>query len=106
VGQYESSERQAENKLKVNDADSSLILFRTSALSSLVAKKHHKTGKFALVKDTADEVDQAFTSPIWDQNGNIVRYEIRMNKPTVDYIVTNELYNIEGQVKFSESKKQ
>lgn len=51
--------------------------------------------------DVEDEVNQAFTSPIWDQNGNITRYEIRMNEVEFDYVVKNELYNYDGQIVFS-----
>ncbi|WP_340198592.1 hypothetical protein [Ascidiimonas sp. W6] len=51
--------------------------------------------------DIEDEVNQAFTSPIWDQNGNITRYEIRMNEVEFDYVVKNELYNYDGQIVFS-----
>lgn len=52
-----------------------------------------------------DEVDQAFTAPIWDQNGNMVRYEILLNEQEFDYLVSNELYNLDGQIAFSKAKK-
>lgn len=52
-----------------------------------------------------DEVDQAFTAPIWDQNGNIVHYEILLNEQEFDYLVSNELYNIDGQIAFSAANK-
>jgi hypothetical protein len=47
-----------------------------------------------------DEVDQAFSSPLWDQNGNMVHYEILLNQPEYDYINTNSLYNRQGQVAY------
>ncbi len=78
---------------KLNTSKSSKILFRTNKFADLFAR------------DTANEIDQAFTKPIWDQNGNIVRYEIRMNKEIVDYLVTNELYNLNGQAAFSKAGK-
>ncbi|WP_378179220.1 hypothetical protein [Aquimarina sp. SS2-1] len=53
--------------------------------------------------DIADEVDQAFAGKLFDQNGNVVVYEVLMNKEEFDYIVTNKLYNKNGQTKFSES---
>ncbi|PWJ43237.1 hypothetical protein [Sediminitomix flava] len=61
-----------------------------------------RASKFAEFQhdDVADELDQAFTAPIWDQSGNIVRYEVRMNETEFDYIVKNELYNYDGQIKF------
>jgi len=53
--------------------------------------------------DIEDEIDQAFTGPIWDQNGNITRYEVRMNKVEFDYVLKHELYNYDGQIKFSKT---
>jgi len=67
----------------------------------------YRTNKFAVMPaDSADEINQAFTKPIWDQNGNMVRYEIRMNKRIVDYLTENELYNLNGQVAFSKAGKK
>lgn len=65
------------------------ILFRTNKLADF----GHP--------DIEDEFKQAFTSPIWDQNGNITRYEVRMNEVEFDYVVKNELYNYDGQIVFS-----
>jgi len=39
-------------------------------------------------------------SPLIDQNGNYTRFEVRMNKPTFDYIIQNKLYNQQGQKSF------
>ncbi|WP_437809869.1 hypothetical protein [Sorangium sp. So ce1078] len=47
-----------------------------------------------------DEVKQAFSSPLWDQNGNAVHYEVLLNQPEYDYINDNELYNLQGQVAY------
>ncbi len=47
-----------------------------------------------------DEVNQAFSSPVWDQNGNMVHYEILINEEQYAYIVENELYNVDGQIAF------
>ncbi len=47
-----------------------------------------------------DEVNQAFSSAVWDQNGNMVHYEILINDEQYQYIIDNQLYNIEGQVEF------
>jgi len=49
---------------------------------------------------------QAFTGPLVDQNGVFVRYQSFVNKPEFDYIVTNELYNQEGQIAFVADKGQ
>jgi hypothetical protein len=47
-----------------------------------------------------DEVNQAFSSPLWDQNGNVVHYEVLLNRAEYDYITQNELYNLDGQAAF------
>jgi len=52
-------------------------------------------------QDIADETDQAFTSPLYDQNGNEVRYEIFLNDEEYNYIVSQKLYNLDGQIEFS-----
>lgn len=51
--------------------------------------------------NVANEDVQAFAAPLKDQNGNLVRYEILMNEEEYNYVVKNELYNLEGQVVFS-----
>lgn len=80
-----------------NAPSRSKVLFRASKPQAF-HERH-------LPNDTADEIDQAFTAPIWDQNGNIVRYEIRLNKVATDYIISNELYNLDGQIAFSKASK-
>lgn len=67
------------------------VLYRTS-----------KTG----APNVADEINQAFTYPMWDQNGNIVRYEVAMNLPEFDFVRDNTLYNIEGQIDYNKQHKQ
>ncbi len=59
-----------------------------------------------LDKDVVDEVDQAFTSPLYDQNGKEVRYEIFINDDEYNYIVENKLYNLDGQIEFSQNNKK
>jgi hypothetical protein len=49
----------------------------------------------------ADETDQAFAGKLYDQNGNVVVYEVLMNEIEFDYIVENQLYNINGQLDFT-----
>lgn len=93
-----------QDKIKqIGDVD---VLFRTSKFPSFQDDKWKRSGKGRVFAGQSDEVDQAFTAPIWDQNGNIVRYEIRINKPGVDYIVNNTLYNIDGQIAFSQLGKK
>ena len=48
-----------------------------------------------------EEITQAFTAPLIDQNGNYVFYEIQMDPNEVGYICTYKLYNIEGQIAFT-----
>lgn len=47
------------------------------------------------------DIQQAFTGPLIDQNGEFVYYEILIDPNEVDYLCANELYNINGQVAFS-----
>ncbi len=50
-----------------------------------------------------DESDQAGSGlPLWDQNGNLVFYEIRLNQPSFDIILKDTLYNLNGQIKFAQ----
>ncbi|MCA1631604.1 MAG: hypothetical protein LC785_16300 [Acidobacteria bacterium] len=53
--------------------------------------------------DVLDVAGQPFgTGPLVDQqNGRYVRYEIRINRDTYDYIVQNTLFNKEGQQAFT-----
>jgi hypothetical protein len=48
----------------------------------------------------ANEGKQAFSGPLIDQNGNWVHYVSLVNRPEFDYIVENELYNLEGQAAY------
>src|SRR4026207_1533455 len=45
------------------------------------------------------------TGPLIDQNGNYTRYEILVNKPMFDYILSNTLYSKAGQKVFSGAVK-
>jgi hypothetical protein len=49
---------------------------------------------------------QAFTGPLVDQNGALVRYESYINEPAFSYILQNQLYNQEGQYEFVARKAQ
>jgi len=44
----------------------------------------------------ADEVDQAFSFAVFDQNGNPAHYESLLNKVEYDFIVDNELFHAGG----------
>lgn len=86
-GTYDIPDELEENNKSIDCTND--ILYRTSKFS-------HRAHQ-----DFADEIDQAFSTSIWDQNGNIVRYEVRVNEVEFDYIVNNELYNYDGQIDFS-----
>ncbi|HEX5182063.1 MAG TPA: hypothetical protein VFW19_02810 [Allosphingosinicella sp.] len=47
------------------------------------------------------EIDQAFSGPLIDQNGQFVFYEIMIDPNEVSYLCQNSLYNIQGQVAFA-----
>lgn len=52
-----------------------------------------------------DESIQAFTGPLVDQNGKWVRYQVVFNRTEFDYLVENELYNLDGQIAFTGRQK-
>jgi hypothetical protein len=47
------------------------------------------------------DIQQAFTGPLIDQNGEFVYYEIMIDPNEVNYLCNNKLFNINGQVAFS-----
>jgi len=47
------------------------------------------------------DIQQAFSGPLIDQNGNFVFYEIMIDPNEVAYLCNNKLYNINGQVAFT-----
>ena len=47
----------------------------------------------------ADESNQAFSGDIWDQNGNLVMYEVVVNKEEFEFIDSFKLYNVNGDRK-------
>ena len=53
-----------------------------------------------------NEVEQAFTYPIWDQNGYMVRYEILLNNEERAYILNNGLETLDGQATFTKAGKK
>lgn len=62
-----------------------------------------KTKKIDKKSQKLEEIDQAFSGALVDVNNNLVHYEILMNKPEFTYLVTNTLYNLDGQVVFSKT---
>ena len=54
--------------------------------------------------DVASEFVQAFRmGPVPDQNGKYTWFAIQANKAMYDYIMENELYNLEGQIAFGKA---
>lgn len=53
----------------------------------------------------AEDNFEAFSGPLVDQNGKWVRYEALVNHEEFDYIRSNELYSIDGQIRFSQAGK-
>lgn len=54
---------------------------------------------------TAASSLEAFSGPLVDQNGNWVRYQIRVNREEFEYIAANRLYSQDGQIEFSRSNQ-
>ena len=50
-----------------------------------------------------EDIKQAFSGPIIDQNGNFVFYEILIDKHELDYICQNKLYSKAGQEDFAKT---
>jgi hypothetical protein len=50
---------------------------------------------------TVDQGKQAFSGPLVDQRGNWLHYQALINHTEYDYLVRNELYNLEGQAHFT-----
>ena len=50
-----------------------------------------------------DESLQAFTGPLVDQQGKWVRYQVRLNRTSYEYVRQNGLYSLEGQAAFSQA---
>jgi hypothetical protein len=55
------------------------------------------------VNTPMNDIKQAFTGPLIDQNGEFVYYEILIDPNEVDYLCANKLYNINGQVDFAKA---
>ncbi len=82
-----------ESGLKINEK----ILSNNDARILLSSKTPTHPDNFNI----DDETDQAFAGELFDQNGNVVVYEVLMNQIEFDYVVENELYNLNGQLNFS-----
>jgi len=72
-------------------------LFNVSAVGELV--QGHAPAKIA--SGRISEIDQAFSGPLYDQNGNPTFYEILLDNNEVGYLCSNKLYSIAGQLDFS-----
>jgi hypothetical protein len=66
----------------------------TNSLSNATLD-HFKAGW--RMNTVANEGKQAFSGPLIDQNGNWVHYVSLVNRSEFDYLIENELYNLEGQ---------
>tara|TARA_B110000091_G_scaffold208044_1_gene247108 strand:+ start:560 stop:2191 length:1632 start_codon:yes stop_codon:yes gene_type:complete len=82
-----------ESGLKINEK----ILSNNDARILLSSKTPTHPDNFNI----DDETDQAFAGELFDQNGNVIVYEVLMNKIEFDYVVENELYNLNGQINFA-----
>lgn len=53
---------------------------------------------------SADDNFQAFSGPLVDQNGKWARYEALVDEEEFNYILENKLYNLDGQIEFSQRR--
>ncbi len=74
------------------------------SLGTPMADKNKKAGGFRQPLFLNESL-QAFTGPMVDQAGHWVRYQVVLNPVEFDYIVSNKLYNLEGQAAFSSSRR-
>jgi hypothetical protein len=82
-------------------ADSSLLLRMGNSISRTSIKDKRTRILYLTNKNFANETTQAFTSGLKDKNGNLVYYEILMNREEYDYIGQNSLYNLDGQIAYA-----
>ena len=65
------------------------------------------TSSVAGIPNDINEVNEAFSYPLWDQNGKKARYEIFLNEDEFNYIVSPaygyELYNLDGQIAYAQA---
>jgi hypothetical protein len=74
------------------------LLLNVSAVGELIhGRKQIKRPGLGPISET----NQAFSGPLYDQNGNPTFYEILMNSSEVNYLCAKKLYNINGQITFS-----
>jgi hypothetical protein len=52
-----------------------------------------------------DTVTQPDAKKLWDQNGNLVYYEILLNQPEYNYLRTEDLYSLDGQASFVQNQE-
>lgn len=84
-------------------------LLTSNSLQSLSLSAIQDRGKRILFmtdknQNFANETDQAFAYPLKDKNGNLVYYEILLNREEYDYLDKNKLYNFDGQIAYANQK--
>jgi hypothetical protein len=83
-----------------------LPAFRAEAASAANTRTTRFLGVMSAVGELnaanlGGDIQQAFSGPLIDQNGNFVFYEIMIDPNEVNYLCENKLYNINGQVAFT-----
>jgi hypothetical protein len=72
--------------------------------SHLLLANLSAVGNISVLDLNPGETKQAFSGPLIDQNGNFVHYDIRLDPHEVGYVCQTGIYNINGQVAFSQGK--
>jgi hypothetical protein len=84
-----------------------LPAFQTGADKTVASRSTRYLGVISAVGELnaanlGSDIQQAFTGPLIDQNGNFVFYEIMIDPNEVSYLCENKLYNINGQIAFNQ----
>lgn len=100
--QEKSSLLNLDQKLQSFDSDQDITL-RVALMQHEVYRVITKLAKGHSWFATEQPFD---TGPLIDQNGQYARFEIVMNRPMFEFIVTNQLYHVKGQEDYLQQHKR
>ena len=97
------SKLKAKTKTKTKTTTTAMTAAATSGAPRRMLGTISSVGELNVAK--LSEINQAFSGPLIDQNGQLVFYDIVMDPHEVKYLCDNQLYTINGQVAFSKAGK-